>query len=212
MLLTPSIASANQLALGFEIEKLGGWPRLHLDIEDGNFVPNITFGMKTVWSIAAAASGTTLDVHLMTNDPVQYIMPLAECGIAAICAHIEALEYPMVFVNRARSAKMRVGLALNMKTDIRSLLPFVSLLDYVLIMTSEPDDTGELFFPPMLGRITEARALLPSQVSIHADGGINAEWLKKLSLAGVDEAVLGRAAFCTNDHYANLTTLSGMIP
>ena len=190
----PSIASADPLHIFDEIERVRSVGRLHLDIEDGNFVPNITFGMKTIRAIGSVYPGE-LDAHLMTTDPISWLPALKEAGVHAVCAHIEALPYPKLFLQRARSLGLRAGLAINLKVPIVELQSYVDGLDYVLAMTSEPDDGDQMFFSASLDRVAELHRFLPKNVEIWCDVGITPEHLSPLAAVGMDAAVMGRAIF-----------------
>ena len=211
MILYPSIASGNVLNLQDSLEKTKNWPYLHIDIEDGNFVPNITFGMKTVRAICAAARGRIIDVHMMVTDPVSYLEALAECGVTSVNAHIEALDYPMVFLNRARSLGMKAGLALNMKTPVSQTEIFWPVMDSLLLMTSEPDGGAENLYESAYRRVLEAAELLPDSVRLMVDGGIKADKLAGLSSAGVSSVVLGREVFSAERPYERLLSLNDLI-
>ena len=149
--ITPSIASGDPLAIRSELIRLQPLGRLHLDIEDGNFIDNITFGKKTVCAIAQAFSGA-LDVHLMTTEPERCLSWLAQAHVQAVCGHLEALPYPKRFLSQTRKLGMKAGLALNLKTHPEEVLPYADCLDYVLVMTSEPDGEEQAFFPQACSR------------------------------------------------------------
>ena len=198
MKIVPSVASANPLRLAYEIERLGKVSMLHIDIEDGNFVPNITFGMKTLKEIARVGSAG-LDVHLMAIAPERYLNDLAANGVKSVCAQIEALPYPSQFLNKVKSHEMRAGLALNLVTPLDVLLPFTHLLDYVLLMTSEPDEAGCLWNHSSFERLRAARGMLPPSVALWADGGINRTQIKEICRCGVDGVIAGRAVWDAED-------------
>ena len=195
MKIYPSIASGNVLNLQESLDKTEGWPLLHIDIEDGNFVSNISFGMKTVKAICNAAGNRSIDVHMMANDPFNYLEELADCGVSSVCAHLEALDYPMVFLNRARSLGMKAGLALNMKTPVIETEIFWPVMDYLLLMTSEPDGGSETLY----------------EVKLMVDGGITADRLPELSKADIYGVVMGREVFSHEDPYRKLLELSNFI-
>ena len=149
--LIPSIASADQLYIGEQIKSLKTWPWLHIDIEDGNFVPNITFGAKTIKRIAENAS-QELDAHILANRPEQYLDMLSVCGVKKTAVHIETMMYPMMTLNRIRDLGMIPGLAMNFMTPVECILPFADVFDYVIMMTAEPDGRGDQFYPPILNK------------------------------------------------------------
>lgn len=191
----PSVASADPLNLGQAIKDIGSWPYLHIDIEDGNFVPNITFGMKCVRAICETASEKEIQVHLLVCRPEEYLNDLAKCGVDAVIAHIETLRYPMQFLNLCHSLGMKSGLALNIKTPVDTTKFFWGLTDQLLLMTSEPDERGEELYRPALERVAETASVLPENIELFADGGLTMEELAKLNDAGISGAVLGRLVF-----------------
>lgn len=194
----PSIASADQLCLWSEMKKIDGTGLLHIDIEDGNYIPNITFGMKTVRAICRSG-GFEYDAHLLVADPGRYIDELNDCGVSRVAFHIDAVPYPLDLLHRIRACGMKAGVALNLKQPVRDILLLTSCLDYVIIMTSEPDGKGCLFYPPVMEKVKEARALLSETVEVWADGGVSEEYLEKLGAIGIDAAVLGRAVWGAAD-------------
>ena len=192
ILIDPSLASANPFNYQKAIESLGDVPRLHLDVEDGNFVPNITFGMKTIRAVADMAT-QKLDAHLMVTDPGLYLDDLMDAGVEAIAIHIESGIYPLVHLQKIRSRGCKAGLAFNCMAPVESALPYADQLDYLLIMTSEPDGRGQLFNPAMLGKIARARALFGPAMDIMVDGGISEALLPDVVAAGANIVVMGRA-------------------
>lgn len=194
----PSIASSDPLALRSELARIKKLGRLHLDIEDGNFVDNITFGMKTVRAIACEFEGT-LDAHLMTTDPEAWLSQLSSAGISAVCGHIEALPYPARFLRHAHQLGMKAGLAFNLKTPPEELLPYKDELDYILVMTSEPDYGDQSFFIHSYERVARFRSLAAPATEIWCDGGICPDNLQKLYSLGMNVAVMGRAVFTSSD-------------
>lgn len=208
MKLLPSIASADPLAIGSALQALESWPYLHLDVEDGNFVPNITFGMKTVRAICKAPGDKRIQVHLMVRQPEPYLEELACCGVDSVVAHLEALDYPLSFLNRCRALGMRAGLAINIKTPIEPLNIFLGVADQVLLMTSEPDFTGNQLYEPALERVEKLVGSLPDRVELYADGGLGKEALLRLFRAGVHGAVLGRLVFQESNPLTGLQELT----
>ena len=206
MKLLPSIASADQMNIAGAIQSLKAWKYLHIDIEDGNFVPNITFGMKTAAGICRLAQDKHIDAHLLCNDPTQYLEALASFGVKQVCAHIESLPYPLVFLNKARALRMEAGLALNIATPSSAVEPFLDSLDYVLCMTSEPDGADQALYPYARSRVCRlAKAL---KIPVYADGGIGEDSLPLLNEIGVAGVVLGRLAFSADDPFDQLCRLT----
>lgn len=187
----PSIASGDVLNLRASLDRMDRY--VHIDIEDGNFVPNITFGMKTVSAICAAAKGKEIDVHLMVNNPFSYLYDLARLGVRAVCAHIEALPYPLEFLNRARSLGMMAGIALNISTPITAVQEIQESIDYLLLMTAEPDEKSCMLYPPALHRAMEVAASW--SVPVIVDGGLDLSAVATLEGKGAFAAVLGRQYF-----------------
>ena len=202
----PSLASANPLMLLEEMRRLGRNQPVHLDIEDGNFVPNITFGLSAVRGIVREA-GAPLDAHLLVVHPADYIDELCNLGISQIAVHIESDEYPARLLFAIRSRGCRAGLALNLKTQLAEAEPFIDDLDYLLLMTSEPDGRGQMFCPRVLTKIQCARKMLPNCTQLWVDGGIGERELKLVTQSGADVAVIGRALFRAPDPAAEIIRL-----
>jgi ribulose-phosphate 3-epimerase len=205
--INPSIASADPLALRDSLRRMGKIPQLHVDIEDGNFVPNITFGMAAVREIARCTT-IPLDAHLLVASPGAYLADLSACGLAAVAVHYEAADYPLDLLGSIRNTGMRAGMALNFKTSAEALVPFAAALDYVIVMTAEPDARGMRFHPPMAEKIARARALLPEQVEVWADGGIGEVEIPLVAAAGADTVVVGRAVWGSADPAAACCALA----
>lgn len=205
--INPSLASANPLYLLDAVTCLPESPWLHVDIEDGNFVPNITFGLSTVREIARHAVAP-LDAHLLVARPEWLLPGLAELGIRRTAVHYEAVEYPLEVLATIRRLGMRAGLALNFKTNAEALEPFVGGLDYIIVMTAEPDGEGQKFRPGLLDKVARARRLLPAGVEVWVDGGIGEAELPRVVAAGADTVIMGRAVWSAPDPVARYRELS----
>ena len=197
----PSVASANPICLDREIERVSFLGHLHLDIEDGNFIPNITFGMKTVRAVADIWQGS-MDAHLMVSNPSDYVDDLIDAGVRWLCFQVEAVPYPLAVLERIRSKGCKVGIALNPATQPEGLLHLFELLDYCLVMTSEPDGRGQMFLTHMEEKIKKLRGVLPPNRELWADGGIGVQEARSLFKIGVDRIVVGRAIFSAKDPVA----------
>lgn len=179
---------------------------LHFDIEDGNFVPNITFGMKTVRSACALLKDIACDAHLMVTNPADYLEDLADNGFEAVAFHWEAAPYPMRLIHKIRKLGMRAGIAINPRTPAQEITDYLDRTDYVLIMSSEPDGAGECFQKESLEKIRFFRQRNPS-VEIIVDGGVNENNIRDVISAGASGVVLGRAIFRAKDISQTVTDI-----
>nr|WP_326165242.1 ribulose-phosphate 3-epimerase [uncultured Oscillibacter sp.] len=209
--LIPSLASADPLDLRGAIDSVPEAGMLHMDIEDGNFIPNITFGLRTVEAVSGRYPDRRLDVHLMVSDPGAYLEGLLEAGAARIAFQVEAASYPAALLSRIRAGGAQAGLAFDLRTPLELAGIYADRLDHVLLMTAEPDGEGQRFNPWALSRIARARAILPERVGIAVDGGISPELLPQVVRAGADTVVLGRAVWGAErpgERYRELTALA----
>ena len=198
----PSLASANTADLKGEITRLGGYPYLHFDIEDGNFVDNITFGLKTI-SAVRKLSDADFDAHLMVTDPLKYVKPLAELRFQSVSFHWESTMYPMRIIHEIKKYGMKAGIALNPATPAEAVSEYLSAVDRILVMASEPDGAGELFQKRVLEKIRRIRKL-NGRIHILVDGGVDPEIMEIAVEAGADMIVMGRAVFGSPDPEAFL--------
>ncbi len=205
MKILPSIASADVLHIAEEISRLGFPRTLHFDVEDGNFTPNLTFGQKMMRAVGGFVHPGRLDVHLMTTEPERFLETAAESGAESICAHLEAMRFPLVFLNKARRLGMKAGLALNIGTPVEVVTPFLASTDFLLVMTAEPDDQGETLSDYALGKAMAAAENL--RIPVYADGALNEQALEKLKAAGAAGCVVGRLVFRSEDPAARLRSL-----
>jgi ribulose-phosphate 3-epimerase len=208
----PSIASADPLNLAREIDRLAGIKKLHLDIEDGNYVPNITFGIKTVRRVAEYAGGSAeLDAHLIVTCPDRWIDELADCGVKKIAFHPKALRYSLETMHRIHSRGLAVGFGLDFAESAEGIRPFVPDLDYVIVMTAEPDGHGMQFNPLMLEKIRRLKEILGPEKEVWADGGIGAAVISSVAEAGASTIILGRAVFSASDPLQKIEELRNRV-
>lgn len=193
MIISPSIASADPLRLADELTRVTEYPDLHIDIEDGHFIPNITFGLKTVEALRQL-SNQPFSFHLMVDDPYDYFKYVAQYQPSIIFAHVEALKYLQDFIAFGKGWGVKVGLAFNPQTLIDPYLYALDQADGVLIMTSEPDGKGQAFIPEMLKKCIQVKTMSNVR-EIWVDGGIKRQHLHQLSEAHVTHAVMGREIF-----------------
>ena len=194
MKILPSIASANQYNIEKELDRIGSryYENLHIDIEDGNFIPNITFGLKTVRQIRENYE-LPFSVHLMVNNPESYINELQKLKCCIIFVHVESCRYLSEILNKIKALGIKAGIALNPCSDLKNYRYLFDMADAVMFMTSEPDNKGQVFNAAVLENIEEA--FRNKNLELWADGGIKEEHLKFLERKQIDYVVMGREIF-----------------
>ena len=201
--LSPSILSANFANLQDDLDKINrseaDW--LHIDIMDGVFVPNISFGFPVLKHVAKL-SKKPLDVHLMIVQPEKFIPELKELGTMMMNVHYETCTHLHRVIQQIKSAGMQVGVTLNPSTPVCMLTDVIEEVDMVLLMSVNPGFGGQKFIPHTLQKVIELRELIDhthSQALIQVDGGVNLETAPQLVRAGADVLVAGNAVFKAPD-------------
>lgn len=182
---------------------------LHLDIMDGHFVPNISFGPGIVGQINALTD-VFLDTHLMLSDPGQYVEAFAAKGSDSITFHIEAVPEPTPLIQKLRDLNVRVGLTLNPDCPIERITPYIPQVDMILVMSVFPGFGGQSYIPESTDRIHTIRKLIDqSGVSclLEVDGGVNLDTCREVVEAGADVLVAGSALFGSDDYAATIRAL-----
>lgn len=204
--IAPSILSADFSNLATDIEKVekAGADILHIDVMDGHFVNNITFGPALIKSIRNKSS-LPFDVHLMINPADKYIDDFIAAGADTITVHIELQENISNTINQIKSKGKRAGLAINPDTAINKILPYKEIIDQLIIMSVYPGFAGQSFIEATYDRIKTLRSILNnSRVDIEVDGGVNAENSTGCVQAGCNILVAGSSVFNSSDYKKNI--------
>ncbi len=201
--LSPSILSCNFAYLAEDIKKAenAGAQYMHIDVMDGHFVPNLSFGTCVVSSIRPV-SNTVFDVHLMIYNLERYIPDFCKAGADIITFHIEATDNPDKIIELIRSFGVKVGISVKPGTPFSAVEKYMDKIDMLLIMTVEPGFGGQKFMADMLPKIREAKQYCEKNnlsVDIEVDGGINHETCKLCTEAGANVIVAGSAVFGAPD-------------
>ncbi|MDH5373407.1 MAG: ribulose-phosphate 3-epimerase [Acidimicrobiia bacterium] len=200
--IAPSLLAADFANLAEEVARIEAHvDMLHLDIMDGHFVPNISFGMPVIESLRPHTR-LIFDCHMMTTNPDLYFEDLKNAGGDLAMIHIEAVTDPTEAAARAREAGLGFGLVVNPPTPIAAIEPFVELCDMVLVMSVHPGFGGQVFIPEALEKTEAARKWVDEHglsVDIQIDGGINPETARLAREAGANVFVAGTAIFRADD-------------
>jgi len=200
--ISPSILSADFSKLGTEIQNLekAGADLIHIDVMDGHFVPNITIGPEVIFKLRKYTS-LPFDVHLMISPVNNFIKNFADAGADIITIHPEATNDLIDSIKKIKSYNKKVGVALNPETSVDKVMPVLSSIDLVLVMSVNPGFGGQKFIEDTLKKVTLLRKAIDKKklkTQIEIDGGINFENSKKAKISGVDILVSGNTIFKEN--------------
>jgi len=209
--LAPSILSADFAHLADQVSRAaeGGGTVIHLDVMDGHFVPNITFGPQLVKSLRKATK-LPLDCHLMIEDPDQYIPAFAEAGADWISVHYEACPHLDRTLNLIKTHECHAGVVVNPATPVDLLSEVLDIVDYVLVMSVNPGFGAQPFIPNALRKLSKLRDLREAgklDYRIEVDGGISVDTIAQVVRAGAEILVAGNAVFSHGDPKINAQTL-----
>lgn len=215
-IIAPSILAADFTRLGEEVKSVANAEWIHVDIMDGHFVPNLSFG-PDITKAVDGITDQTLDVHLMIQEPAQWVDTYAKAGADCIIFHVEAVEdeaAALALAAKIRDLGVRAGFSIKPNTPIEPWLDKLSHFDLALVMSVEPGFGGQKFMPEMLDKVRKLRSAIDEQgldTLIEIDGGISADTIAQSAEAGCDAFVAGSAIFKQADRAAeveNLRTLA----
>ncbi|MBL4952637.1 ribulose-phosphate 3-epimerase [Neobacillus sp. OS1-32] len=204
--IAPSILSADFAKLGEEITAVerAGADYIHVDVMDGHFVPNITIGPLIVEAIRPITK-LPLDVHLMIENPDQYIDAFAKAGADYLTVHVEACRHLHRTIQTIKSFGVKAGVVLNPATPVDTIQHIIGDIDMVLLMSVNPGFGGQKFIPEVLPKITQVKQMAETKgldIEIEVDGGINSETAVQCAQAGANVLVAGSAIY-NQENYAN---------
>lgn len=208
--IAPSLLAADFSRLSDEVESLGGEADLlHLDVMDGHFVPNITFGMPVIASLRPVTD-LRFDCHIMTTNPTVYLEELVQAGADMITIHLEAVPDPTRAFAEAAAIGVDFGVVISPHTPFEAMEPWIEASRMVLIMSVHPGFGGQSFIPEVLQKVEQARKWVDSHgltTDVQIDGGITTETAPQAVAAGANVLVAGSAVFGKDDPAAAIRSL-----
>lgn len=215
MMIAPSILNINNLDLKNDIQVAAqaGIKRFHIDIMDGHFVPNLSFGPQVVSDFKKTFPKLEAEVHLMSNKPEIMVPAFVKAGTDLMLLHYEAMDTAELnkWIDYLKQHQVRVGLVLNPDTPLTVLPPFIPKIDQLLIMTVYPGFGGQKFIAESCEKIRQAKVMLASKISVEVDGGINRQTAKLAQEAGAEIFVAGSYLFCQESVVAQINELNRVL-
>lgn len=209
MRIAPSILSADFANLEAELQTISNADLIHVDVMDGHFVPNLTIGLPVVARLQQVTH-VPLDVHLMIENPEQWVGKYATTGASSITFHIEAVNDARACAETIRENGSQVGIAISPGTPFSEVKDFLEVADMLLVMTVEPGFGGQGLIEAVVPKISEAREFIRSQglsISLQVDGGVGTKNISSLATAGADTFVAGSSIFSEPDRNSRIDEL-----
>ena len=200
-IIAPSMLKCDFGDLANEVERLtaANAKVLHWDVMDGHFVPNLSYGPMVIERVRPLTD-MLFDAHLMISEPERYLDEYLKAGCETITVHIEAVPQPTPLLRRIRDAGRAAGLALNPKTPLSAVEPFLGEIDLLLVMSVQAGFGGQSFIPESIAKLREARQKISSETILSVDGGIGTKTIAGCAAAGTDLFVAGSSIFDQSDY------------
>ncbi|HAR96140.1 MAG TPA: ribulose-phosphate 3-epimerase [Deltaproteobacteria bacterium] len=213
--IAPSILSADFANLAAEIRSVeaAGAEWIHVDVMDGHFVPNITIGPLIVEAIRPV-TGLPLDVHLMIENPENFVLPFSQAGADLITVHVETGYHLFRTVDLIKQQGKKAGVALNPATPLAAVKHLIHVIDLLLIMTVNPGFGGQTYIDPMTEKIREARMMVDAsgrEIVLQVDGGIKASNARTVTEAGAEVLVMGSEIFRSPDYTSKIREIRNAV-
>lgn len=213
IIISPSVLACDFAKAGEEVKKVyeGGAEYIHLDVMDGIFVPNISFGPGFIKALRPH-SKAVFDTHLMIVDPMRYIDAFVDAGSDIITIHVESCDNVEQTLKYIKSKGIKTGIVIKPKTPVSDVVPYLHLIDMLLIMSVEPGFGGQSFIPESLEKLRQARQMIdncPYDIDLEVDGGVNTENISDIIEAGANVIVAGSAVFRAENAGQTIKMLKG---
>ncbi len=208
-MVAPSLLACDFARIEQEIRRVedAGAGILHLDVMDGHFVPNISFGLPIVEAVRRVTD-LPLDVHLMISNPGQYLKRFREAGADLLTIHIEAIPEPETLLEEIHALGAAAGISLNPPTPVTDIEPYLDQCELVLVMSVMPGFGGQVFQSAVLSKVRRIRELAGDRLLLSMDGGVNLETVGECASAGAGLFVAGSALFSQNDYGQFITQMT----